>query len=316
VTTLERDFREAWLGAEGDTFASRLARQSLEASAEQDPQLALVLFELKNRFQAELDLHLGGASVKDHRADAADFADLVRGIADAVKEVTKVALGRSRMSPGLLVSSPMPGSVRVILSAAAPAEVGGHLAAARTETQDSNSLRVIATLLARAGDDADSSTNVIEGLLTALPVKAWPGIRRVALAVSASNWEVTGELRRPTEAPVELTMNKSGARQLLDALDNRDSETTTVTLTGIVDGQRRSHGTMWFVSTTVPPVEASVVQQALLDDVAALGASGSLAEATFTVVSKFPPGARGAARRSYVLTQIHEVSVPVVDVTP
>ncbi len=305
---LEQEFRSAWRAAAGETFAARMARRSLEASAEQTLELAMVLFELRNHFQAELDLHLEGVSIADHKADAADFSNLIRGLADAVKEITKVAVGRQRMSPGLLVSAPAPGSVRVILSAAAPPELEGHIEDARTETQDSNSLRVVATLLARAGDDSQGESNVIEGLLTALPVKARPGIRRVATAVAASKWEVAGVLRRPTESPVEVKIDEAGARHLLEALDSRDSETSEVILSGVVDGQRRSLGTMWFVSTTVPPIEASVVQQELLDDVAKLSASGHSAKAKFTVVSKFPPGSRGSARRSYVLTSIAEDS--------
>ena len=305
----------AWAQAEGDSFASRVARRSLEASAEQHPDLGLVLFELKNRFQAELDLHLEGETAKEHRTDAADFADLIRGIADAVKEITKEALGRQRMSPGLLVSAPVPGSVRLILSAASPEENDGHISAARVETQDSNSLRVIATLLGRAGDDVNASTSVIEGLLTALPTKARPGIRRVATAVNSSNWDVSGELRRPNEAPVPLHINRTGAKQLLDALESRESETSTLTLTGVVDGQRRSLGTMWFASSAVAPIEASVVQQELLEQVALLGASGDTAEARFTVVTRFPPGARGAAKRSYVLNSIAALPTPAADLT-
>jgi hypothetical protein len=314
--TLEQDFRSAWLDAEGDTYSSRLARRSLEASAQQTPELAVVLFELKNKFQAELDLHLEGVSVGDNRTNAFEFANLIRGISDSVHQITKNALGRQRMSPGLLVSSPLPGSVRVVLSAAASPEVQGHLPTARTETQDSNSLRLVATVLARAGDDADNQSDVVEGILTALPFEARAGLRRAAKAVSSAEWTVSGELRRPTQEPEELHLTKAGAAHLLSVLDVKDSESTTLKLRGSVDGQRRSMGTMWFVPVSAAPIEASVVDQHLLDEVAALGASGDEADATFTVVSKFAPGLRASARRSYVLTEIEPRTSTAVPLDP
>jgi hypothetical protein len=312
MTTLEQEFRTAWSEAQGDSFSARIIRQSLEASAQQSPDLSNVLFELKNLHQAELDLHLDGESVKNHSANAEDFANFVRGIADAVKEITKSALGRERMASGLLVTAPTPGSVRVVLKAASPAEQDGHIDTARSETQDSNSLRIVATLLARADDD-DTQTSVVEGLLVALPMKARPGIRRVARAVSESGWEITGVLRRPKEGAEELHIGGAGARKLLDALDNREVETSVVTVDGQVDGQRRSMGTMWFSPVVGTPIEASVVQQELLEKVAALSASASSASATFTVVAKYPPGTVGSVRKSYILTAIE--GLPETSVT-
>ena len=305
--TLEQNFRDAWRDADGNTYSARVARRSLEASAEQSADLAVVLFELKNRFQSELDLHLDGSTVKGHSTDAADFADLVRGIADAVKEITKQAMGRQRMSPGLLVSAPMPGSVRVILSAASPAEPDGHIEAARAETHDSNSLRVVATLLASATGSETDGSNILDGLVTAIPFKARAGIRRAAKAVSASNWVVEGELRRPNADAVALHIDRESAQNLLSVLDVKDVETGQQSLAGKVDGQRRSMGTMWFVPNGLPPIEAAVIDRGLLEEVASLGASGVDVNAEFSVVTQFAPGARTSARQSYVLTAIREI---------
>jgi len=64
-------FRDAWHAAEGDDFASRLQRQSLEALAAENDALRPVLFELTNRAQSELDLPpLNGATVHGHEADS------------------------------------------------------------------------------------------------------------------------------------------------------------------------------------------------------------------------------------------------------
>ena len=45
-------FRDAWHAAEGEDFASRLQRQSLEALASENDALRPVLFELMNRAPA------------------------------------------------------------------------------------------------------------------------------------------------------------------------------------------------------------------------------------------------------------------------
>ncbi|TFC83717.1 hypothetical protein E3T23_01790 [Cryobacterium cheniae] len=309
VLSLEQEFRKAWADAAGDSFSSRMARRSLEASAQQTPALEIVLFQLKNRYQAELDLHLNGTTVKDHQTNAADFANLVRGISDAVKEITKKAMGRQRMLSGLLVSAPVPGSVRVVLRAASPTELDGSIQGARVETLDSSSLRAVAAVLAHAGDASNVQSAVLEGLLTAIPVEARPGIRRVAKAVTASDWNVSGVLRLPNEKAVPLHLNKTGAEHLLSALNDMESETSVITLRGNVDGQRRSMGTMWFAPESAVAVEAVVVDHDLLEEVAALGASGELTSATFNVITQFPPGARSAAKRSYVLTAIKRISL-------
>jgi hypothetical protein len=120
-------------------------------------------------------------------------------------------------------------------------------------------------------------------------------------------------LRRPKEGAEELHIGGAGARKLLDALDNREVETSVVTVDGQVDGQRRSMGTMWFSPVVGTPIEASVVQQELLEKVAALSASASSASATFTVVAKYPPGTVGSARKSYILTAIE--GLPETSVT-
>ncbi len=314
MNEIERDFRAAWASASGEGFASRLARQSLEAAASESPDLFPVLFELKNKHQAELDLHLEGGSVEDHATNAEQFADLIRGVSDAVKEITKKALDRQRMSSGLLVLAPAPGSVPVVLRAAPPVEKDGQIVEARTETQDSNSLRIVAALFARANDD-DPEGSIIEGLLSELPARARPGIRRVARTVSKADWVIDGTLRRAQQPDEKLHLEGSGARRLLTALDAREVERDTVEIEGMVDGQRRSMGTMWFAPLVGVPIEAAVIDQELLQTVAALGATSELAKATFTAVTQHLPGVSVAARRSYVLIAIQPTINPSVELT-
>ena len=305
---LHLEFRQAWHDAEGQDFASRMRRQSLEASASQILELEPILFELKYRYQAELDLHLGGSAVRGHETDAARFSDLVRGIADAVKEITQSVIGRQRMAPGLLISAVVPGSVRVTMRAAAPEELDGSIKEARTETEDSQSLRVVATVLARAQSDSQiENLSVLSGLVTKLPTGARPGLRRAAKAIALAEWQIEGELRRPNGDRLQLSLDPKGAKSLLSVLDDKEIESSEAELTGYVDGQRRSVGAMWFVPDNAPAIEAAVIEIELLNQVAVLAADGKRSRASFKVVTKFPRGARAAARDSYILDSIESI---------
>lgn len=305
-TDLERTFRSAWLDASGNDFASRMARKSLEASARQDPHLSTVLFELKNKYQAELDLHINGDTVVGHEADAERYTEFVRGIVDAVKAVTKRTLGRERRIGGLLIVAPQPGSIRVLMRAAAPAEVDGAIANARSETVDSDSLRTVANLLARAGSSGGSQ-EVLTGLVSQLPPKARTGIHRTAYAAVHAHWDFTGELRRPAAQSIEINVSNVAARTLLEVLEAKEVSTEKVTMTGRVDGQRRSIAAMWFDSDSNEPVEAAVANPQMLDVVADLAASGDLAVAQFEVVTKVSKAGQ-TTTRSYVLAEIHKAA--------
>ena len=171
-------FRDAWHAAEGDDFASRLERQSLEALAAENEALRPVLFELINRAQSELDLHLDGETVHEHETNAESFAQLVRGIADATKEVAKHILGRQRRVSTLRILAPSPGSVRVVLKAATPEEAAGRTAQnTRTPSVDSASLDKVAVLLSRAQQEGSKADDdVLSGLAADLPQKAHAGL--------------------------------------------------------------------------------------------------------------------------------------------
>lgn len=125
-----------------------------------------MLFELVNRAQSELDLHLDGEKVHHHEANAESFAQLVRGIADATKEVAKHMLGRQRRTSTLRILAPSPGSVRVVLKAATPEESTGRTAQnTRTPSVYSTSLDKVAVLLSRAQEQgAKANDDVLSGL--------------------------------------------------------------------------------------------------------------------------------------------------------
>lgn len=297
--------RQAWRALPpADTFAGRMARRSLEASAKQDPALEPVLFDLQHQSQAELDLHLDGPRVAGHATSATEFANLVRGIAEAVKELTKSALGRDRMVPTLQILAPSPGSVRVVLQPAPPEEQPEAFEGTTTETRESKSLVMVATILARAGSGDTSTDEVLDGLTAGVPVGAHAGLRRAAKAVVAAQWSVAGVLRQAHGETLRVAVDAAGATRLLYALEARTEDEQEVTVQGQIDGQRRSLGAMWFVPATGAAFEAAVSDPTVLARVATLAATDQVVRARFNVLTKSLAGAGGGARRSYSLRSI------------
>lgn len=299
------EFRDAWHAAEGDDFASRLQRQSLEALAAENDALRHVLFELTNRAQSELDLHLDGETVHGHEANAESFAAFVRGVADATKEVAKHLLDRQRRASTLRILAPTPGSVRVVLRAATPEEAAGRTAQnTRTPSVDSKSLDMVAVLLARSEADSDDlNDDVLSGLAARLPQKAHAGLKRAAKAIDAQDWDVLGELRSQHGfQPVRV--GPHGAKALLRVLDEHQESSTTTTLSGAIDGQRRSIGALWFAPDGAGAIEAAVPTPELMEQVVQHDAANQRVRAEFDVVAIVGKGANPRRRQVYTLRSI------------
>jgi len=308
VTLTDRaidEFRDAWHAAEGDDFASRLQRQSLEALAAENDALRVVLFELRNRAQSELDLHLEGETVHGHEANAESFAQFVRGVADATKEVAKHLLDRQRRSSTLRILAPSPGSVRVVLKAASPEEAGGRTAQnTRTPSVDSKSLDIVAVLLARSEAEGGSFTDdVLSGLAADLPQKAHAGLKRAAKAIDDQDWDVAGELRSQHGfQPVHV--GPLGAKALLRVLEERQESSTTTTVAGAIDGTRRSIGALWFTPDGLGAIEAAVPSPELMEEAVQHDAANQRVRAEFDVVTIIGKGANPRRRQIYTLRSI------------
>lgn len=305
------EFRQAWLANEGDDFASRLQRQSLEALASENDSLRMVLFELTSKAQSELDLHVDGSTVRGHEADAESFALFVQGVADATKEVAKHLLGRDRRRSTLRILALTPGSVRVVLRAAQPTEEEGAAAkATRTPTVDSRSLDTVALLLARSQSvGTDLTDDVLSGLAADLPQKAHAGLKRAARAIDAQSWDVSGELRSQHGfQPVKV--GPAGAKALLRVLDERQESSAHSTLIGWIDGTRRSIGALWFSPEGTGSIEAAVPDADLMEQVVQHDAAKERVEAVFDVVMIVGKGANPRRRQVYTLRSIRAVPAP------
>lgn len=297
VPSLEDSLRAAWAVLPNpDSFAGRVARRSLELSAGQDPKLASVLRELQEAsMSTALDLHLEGEGVDGHATNALQFAELVRGIAEAVKEVTKAALGRARMASTLQIYAPAPGSVRVVLRTAPETDVRS----AETAAVDSSSLTAVAGLLATAG--SSSSAAELGDWASRIPIEAHAGLRRAAKAVTRAGWSVSGALTKPAADVVTLQLDAPSAGRLIEELDARTEEVETVTLQGVVDGQRRSVGRMWFAPRGAESFEAAVTDDDLLRDIATWSASSQPILASFKRVTRSNSSSSVGGRRTYSL---------------
>lgn len=298
-------FRDSWHASEGDDFASRMARQSLEAFAETTPELKALAFELSRHAQSELDLHLSGETVQHHSTNAEFFAELIRGIADATKELAKHRLTRERRRSTLQILAPLPGSVRVVLQAAPPEEVDGHASQeTRTPTVDSDALDAVAALLARAQSASDDpASEVLSGLAAELPARAHAGLRRAANAIDRQSWEVDGELRS-VHGNHPIRVDVHGAQALLRVLKERSEIRERVSYPGTIDGSRRSIGAVWFIPDGQSPIEAAVLDPELMERVVRHDAEGQRVEASFDLVTIVGSGANARKRRVFTLQMV------------
>lgn len=306
LNTAEIDsFREAWHESEGDDFASRATRRSLQAFAFEHDELTPVLFELTNRAQSELDLHLDGETVHHHEANAESFAQLVRGIADATKEVAKHMLGRQRRTSTLRILAPSPGSVRVVLKAATPEEATGRTAQnTRTPSVDSTSLDTVAVLLSRAQQEGSKVTDdVLSGLAADLPQKAHAGLKRAAKAIDGQDWDIAGELRS-VHGFQSVHVGPLGAKALLRVLDEHLESSTSTRLSGAIDGTRRSIGALWFAPDGQAAIEAAVPSPELMELAVQHDAANQRVRAEFDVVTIVGKGANPRRRQVYTLRAI------------
>ncbi len=262
--------------------------------------------------QAEVDLHLDGPGVKGHSTSAHYFSQFVSGISEAVKETAKSLAGKGSYSERLLIEGVGPGSVRVVLRA--PDPVAPHpqkqsiepLASA--STVDSEALRSIAAILTHASSEDEESPLMAE--LSHLPIRARVGLRRAARSANEAGWDVKGSLRQRNFGATDVALTHGGAFRLRQGLDAKVENRSDETLTGYIDGFRRSLSTLYFQ----PESGGWIVQAAVVDPVTASSISelfadpDSLVEAVFDVVSTFLPGDETRPQRSRSVKSIRRLA--------
>lgn len=311
-------FTDSWLAADGDDLASHAARRSLEAVAYNNAELTAALTWLKTSGQAELDLHLSGAGVRGHQTDALPFGRLVQRTAEVVREIAKTITGNTKSVATLQVVAPSPGSVRVLFKSPDVDDPGLATRSAEfapTTAETAAMERLVDVLVVADGDDmADSGTlAAVHGLSAA----SRAAIVRMAKTVKSAGWDIEGELRHRGHSPVPVRVTPSSADRIVRAVDAKTVSTSTMTASGIVDGNRPSMHVMWFIPDTGRSFGASVPTPELLAEVARIGALGDVrVRATFTVRTFHATTDSEPTRREYVLKSLVPADQEQAEVTP
>lgn len=282
----------------------------LAALSESDTEMIDVWDQEAGPEQAEVDLHLGGPGVEGHTTNAKLFAELVSGISQAVKETAKHRAGKGRYSEGIVIEGATPGSVRLVLRAPKPRIDSGQTADAATSASsvDSDALRSVAAILTHASDPDPNSPLLAE--IADLPLKAREGLKRIAATSKKAGWTIDGTLRQRRLGRSPIAFTSDGAARLVREIDARVERRETITVTGTIDGFRRSLGTLYFAPEQGSIFQAAVIDEDVANRVTELFARPDLiVEAEFDVVESQLPGSAAGSRKSRVLDAIRETDL-------
>lgn len=274
----------------GDAAADFFLGQLYAGSVAGHNDLELVWNEETAPLQVELDLHLhGGREDREHVTRADLLAKFVSGINDAAKAIVRANTG-SRVARNLLVHGVSPGSVRVVFQADSasvdPAEPAMSSLDHFASSPDSEALRTVARLFNGASEDEP----LIAADVADLPLTARRALKRSANALQSADWIIDGQIRQRGRTVDELNVTPRGAKVLLDELEAREYEREVQIVRGVIDGFRRSLGSMYLeaisgtrsVSITVadPAVLARAAQLAAVKDTPVLATIETLRTAT------------------------------------
>lgn len=230
--------------------------------------------------QVLLDLHLGGPGVDGHATSADLLAGFIGRLSVATKALAKQIAGTNRHSERLLVEGIAPGSVRVVLRIPDDRPEGNVLTHVQAESVDSKALRRVAGLLALASSDepepdgSDPLAAAVEGL----PIEARDCLRAAAHDVMRANWEIEGAVRQWRQPEDRIRVTKRGAEHLRTALSLRVPERIRRTITGTLDGFRRSTGVAYVTphGENTRPIAVAVGDPELFHQVATMAAYDDL----------------------------------------
>lgn len=308
--------RAALRETSGDEVIDAMARSSVLAAVSDDDFLLNVAIAEIGPDQAELDLHIDGASVHSHSVRAEPFGVFVARAAEAVKEITKASLRRAAYRSNLEISAATAGSLRVLLKAPQPDGSEAQIDSITASTADSDSLRRLAILLAQAGQE---DRDVMDATIRELPIAARTKVRSAVDQVAKSGWDLAGELRQRHVGVVPIHLSNDDVKALHAQLGEATVEVDPdVVMRGVIDGARRTTGSMWFIPLeSSAPFTASVTDADLLERVNVLNATPDhLVRAVFERVRTTREAANSTrVSTSYRLTGIDELDarpVPLI----
>jgi hypothetical protein len=275
------------------------------------PDLAAIARQEMAYPQVEVDLHLSDAqSPTDHETRADWFGFFVARMSAAVNEVTKSLTKKRRLTPGLRVLAPTPGSVRVVLRAPMPHGEPQDAIAADDTSAESQALRVLAGMFVMAEDDDLQEDSPLTATAQSLTPIARQRVRTVAKSIVDAGWQVEGSVSQRGREVQPLRINARSAQRLFDELNKVVQTTTAEVRQGTIDGQRHSLSTMWFIPDGQKrAIEVAVTDFDLLEEVTRLSAiEGMTVRCNFTVFLSIPAGSSEATSRSYELEAIEPIA--------
>lgn len=294
--------RDAWQSLGSDPF-STVSRDSMHAIAYDDPETHAALADEGAAFGSVLDLHLVEESAPEHSVAATALTNFVQGLAEAVKEISKHALHRERYRTNLLLTGIAFGSVRV--SVATPpqqtAKNADTLERTFVEDVDAQSLALVTALLSQ---DPDADDSAMEALASSLPIAARAKLRKASAQIEKSGWSVTGTFSRPGRRREIVSFDSLTARRVGAALASSHHESKHVTMSGRVDGNRRSLLVMYFDPDKGRPFAAAVPDTDLYERVVGLASQDLSVVAQFRVDAVVAAGTDSAVRTSHTLEGI------------
>lgn len=293
--------REAWRHTPDGPLGD-IMRSSMRAMALNDPATHAALADEGAAFGSVLDLHLEDPDAPDHSVAVDTLTKFLRGLMDAVKETSKVTLRRKHYSSNLLVSGVAVGSVRVSLATPPKRPVPGMapLEASLVDDVEAASLARVTAMLSNASEDSGA----VDAFAAQLPLRARAGLRRASAQIVANAWDISGTFQRPGHSRERVRFTVDSATRLADALSSAHRETRPITLSGRIDGSRRSLMVMYFEPDEGRPFAAAVPTGDLYERVVTLDAPDSRVLARFQVDEVIAAGSDSVVRRAYTLQSI------------
>lgn len=281
--------------------------QLYAATVAGDPNRERIWLEETAPDQAELDIHLDGGNVVGHSTKAKDFTEFVKAVSGTTKEIAKADAGRGRVTEDILITAPTQGSVRFVLSAPAPPAHNDPgkptLESTEASTVVSDALREVATMLQLATADGDDSP--LYSLVSDLSPKARAELRKLTEVTRRAGWTITGTVRQRRFGLDEIHFDPTGADRLASELDAQTTSQRAETLTGQLDGFRRSLGTVYLLPVGRSPLPLAVTNRDLLAKVAEIAADvDAVVEARINVVESTVGKSSTTLRTSRTLTDI------------
>lgn len=288
----------------GTDLLSQLARMSILNSASMDGRYDDILDDYSLPSQAEMDLHLDGPTVVNHKTDAEDFGTFVVRTAKAVHEAARLVSGKIRTPSRLQVTGPGPGSVQVTFRAPEPTTPKHGLGLAESdEPIEALAMRRVAGIFAQA----EEGNETLEASLHTLGPAGQEAFRLLARIVQDAKWSVAGDIRKKGWGHQAVRLSPSGATRLVIAATAVDHQIRDVKLTGTVVAWDWSDQVMRFRPDNGPRVRVAVPDARLQSQVAAFNAErGKRAEIQVRMITA-PSGKKGSpARQSRALLAISE----------